>query len=217
MSSIKIICPPAAEIADLGSITCFEDFGQIQGVAFQRQESAPGTKNAFVTATNPILVKASWDAFIAASDSTKLQVAPSVVENPTNTPGAARTSGGGNAKVGGINKIIGVEASTFEFTLNAYDQGAITALKSYMQEPKLGVFIFNEHGQIGAIVDNRTTPTEYYPIPIAPRTFFVGDKGFGGLEEEDFNMMMWSMLANWSNNFVILNPTDFNPLSDLAN
>lgn len=217
MSSIKILCPLEAEIADLGSLTCFEDFGQIQGLAFQRQESAPGTKNAFVTATNSALVKASWDAFIAASDGTKLQVSPSVVENPTQTPGAARTSGGGNAKVGGINKNIGVEATTWEFTLNAFDQGIITNMKKYMQEPKLGVYLFNEHGQIGAIVDDRDTPTQYFPIPIAPRTFFVGDKGLGGLEEEDYNMVMWSTLANWSDNFVILNPTDFNPLSDLTN
>lgn len=216
MSSNKIICPPALEIADLPAITCFEDFGQIQGLAFQRQFASAGVKNSFVTATNSALVKASWDAFIAAADSTKVQVTP-LVENPTNAAGAARTSGGGNAKVGGINKNIGVEASTFEFTLNAYDQGIIKALKTYMQEPSLGVFLFNEHGQIGCIVDDRDTPTAYLPIPIAPRTFFVGDKTFAGLEEEDFNMMMWSMLANWSDNFVVINPTDFNPLTDLAN
>lgn len=216
MSSIKIICPPSAEIQDITISTCLEDFGQIQKAALQRQYASAGTKNAFVTATNSILVKASWDAFIAAADSTKIQTTP-YIENPTFAAGAARTTGGGNGTVGGINKKIGTEVTTAEFYLNAYNQGTIEELKMYMQETSLGIFLFNEHGQIGCLTDDRTTPTEYYPIPVAPRTFFVSDKQFGGLEEEDRNMLMFEFLANWSDKFVIVNPTDFNPLTDLTN
>ena len=216
MSSIKIICPPATEIEDLAALTCYEDFGQIQKMAFQRQYASAGVKNSFIEATNSILVKASWDAFIAAADSTKLQMTP-YVENPTTTPGTARTTGGGNATIGGTNKVIGTESTTNEYYLNAYNQGIVKSLKTYMSEPSLGVFLFNEHGQIGAIADDRDTPTAYYPVPIAPRTMFVGDKLFAGLEEEDRNMLSFEYLANWSDNFVILNPTDFNPITDLAN
>lgn len=216
MSSILIVCPPTSEIQDIDAQSCLEDFGQMQKAAFQRQYSAPGTKNAFVTASNSILVKASWDAFIAASDATKLQVTP-YIENPVTEAGGSRTVGGGNATLGGTNKVIGSEATQNDYYLNAYNQGIIEQLKKYMQEFSLGVYLFNEHGQIGCLVDDRTTPTTYYPIPIAPRTFFVGDKKLSGLEEEDRNMLSWQYLANWSDKFVILNPTDFNPLTDLTN
>lgn len=216
MSSIKIICPPATEIQDISALTCYEDFGQIQKVAFQRQFSAVGVKNAFVVATNSILTKANWDVFIAASDNTKIQVTP-YIENPVSEPGAARTVGGGNATLGGTNKVIGKEATTNDYYLNAYNQGVIEELELYMQEPSLGVFLFNEHGQIGCLVDDRDTPANHYPIPIAPRTFFVGDKRLSGLEEEDRNMLSWQYLGGWSKKFVILNPSDFNPLTDLAN
>lgn len=216
MSSIKIVCPPALEIQDITIPTCFEDFGQIQRASFQRIYSAVGVKNTFVTATNDIKLKASWDAFIAAADSTKIQVTPDL-ENPTYEPGAARTTGGGNATLGGINKKIGTEVTTGEFYLNAYKQSTIAQMKAYMQERNIGIYYFNEHGQIGCIADDPESPTEFYPIPIAPRTLFIGDKRFGGLEEEDRNMLMLEHFANWSDKFVIVNPTDFNPLVDLVN
>lgn len=217
MSSIKFVCPPAAEITDIPAVTCFEDFGQIQKIALQRVYSTGITKNSFAnTGVGDIKLKASWDVFLAAADGTKLQVTPDV-EAPTFEPGAARTVGGGNATVGGITKKIGREPSNITFTLNAYNQGIIEALKSYETERAIGVFLFNEHGQIGCIVNNRTTPTAYYPIPVAPRTFFVGDKNIGGLEAEDSNQLMFSFLPNWSDKFVVVTPTDFNPLTDLIN
>lgn len=215
MSSIKIICPLPAEIQDITQGSCLEDFGQIQKLAFQRQYAGT-SRNGFIIGTNPITTKANWDAFLAASDSTKIQVTP-FVENPTQTAGGARTTGGGNATVGGINKKIGREVTTNEFTLNAYNQGVIAELKKYEQETGLGVYLFNEHGQIGCIVDDRATPLNHRPIPIPPRTFFVGDKAIGGLEAEDMNMLMFEFYANWADNFVIVDPVDFNPLTDLVN
>ncbi len=217
MSSTLIKCPAPAEIPDIPTATCLEDFGQIQKLGFQRQFSSAGVKNAFPnTGVGEIRLKASWDALLAAADSTKVQVSPDV-EAPTFEPGAARTTGGGNATLGGITKNIGKEPTSADFTMNAYKQSIVEELKKYEQELSLGVFLFNEHGQIGCLVDDPATPTEYYPIPIAPRTFFVGDKMFGGLEAEDNNKLLWQFFANWSDKFVVVDPTDFNPLTDLVN
>jgi hypothetical protein len=217
MSSIKIVCPPTTEIGDISTATCLEDFGQIQKAAFQRQFASAGVKNSFTaTGAGDIKLKASWDAYMAAADSTKIQITPDI-EAPTFNPGGARTTGGGNATIGGITKNIGIEPTSADFTLNSYNQGIIEELKAYQQELALGVLLFNEHGQIGCITDNRTTPTAYYSIPIAPRTLFVGDKMFGGLEAEDNNKLLWQFLPNWSDKFVVVNPTDFNPLTDLVN
>jgi hypothetical protein len=217
MSSIKIVCPLPAEIPDIATATCLEDFGQIQKLSLQRQFASAGTKNAFPdTGLGEIRLLASWTALLAAIDNTKVQVTPDV-ENPTSEAGAARTVGGGNATIGGITKNIGREPSTMTFTLNAYNQGIIEDMKAYEYELAIGVYLFNEHGQIGCLVDDRDTPTEYYPIPIAPRTFFVGDKMFGGLEAEDSNTLTYQFLPNWSDKFVVVDPTDFNPLTDLVN
>lgn len=216
MSSIKITCPLASEIQDITLFDCFEDFGQIQKAALQRVYSTGTTKNSIAYSnTTDIFDLASWTALIAATDGTKVQVTPEI-ENPTFAAGAARTTGGGNATLGGINKKIGIEVTTGEFTLNAYTQNTIAEMKLYMQERALGIWYFNEHGQIGCLVDDITTPTQCYPIPIAQRTFFVGDKMFGGLEAEDNNMMMLEHMANWSDKFAIITPTAYNPL-DLTN
>ena len=217
MSSIKLICPPASEIPDIPGATCLEDFGQIQKLALQRGFESSGVKNSFpASGVGEIKLKASWDALLAAADNTKIQVTPEI-EAPTFEAGAARTVGGGNATIGGITKNIGREPSSFSATLNAYQQGTIEAMKSYEQELDLAVYLINEHGQIGCLVDDRTTPTTYYPIPVARRTYFVGDKVIGGLEAEDSNSLMFQLYPNWSDKFVVVNPTDFNPLTDLVN
>jgi hypothetical protein len=77
----------------------------------------------------------------------------------------------------------------------------------------LGVFLFNENGQIEALQDP-TTPTTYYPIPI--RSLFISDKGHGGLESPDSNNISWQFAPNYSDNLAIVTPTDFNPLTDLV-
>ena len=75
----------------------------------------------------------------------------------------------------------------------------------------LGVYLFDENGSIEAIQDE-TTPTTYYPIPI--RSLFIGDKTHGGLEAPDSNSIQWAFLPNYSDDLVIIAP-DFNPLTDL--
>lgn len=213
----KYSCPPAAAIPDIATADCLENFGQTQKAAFQRVFASAGVKNEFTaTGLGDIKLLASWDAFLAAADSTKAQVTPDL-EAPVFEPGAVRTVGGGNATIGGISKSIGREATAVSFMMNVYKQSIITELKDFQDELALGVFEFNQYGQIGCIVDDPATPAAYYPIPIAKQTFFVGDKKIGGLEEEDSNVLSYQFLPNWSDNFVVVAPTDFNPLTDLVN
>lgn len=210
-------CPASAAIPSITSATCLENFGQTQKLAFQRVFASAGVKNAFTaTGLGDIKLKASWDTFLAAADATKAQMSP-VVEQPAITAGAARTKGGGNATVGGINKVIGSEATTATFLINVSKQAIIAQLKDFQDELSLGVFMFNEYGQIGCLVDDPATPAAYYPIPIASQTLFVGDKSIMGLEDEDNNVLSWNFYPNWSDKFVVVTPTDFNPLTDLVN
>ena len=205
-------CPAGAHIPDLNIPECKESMGQLQKVLFQRVFKTAGVKNSFTSVASPAL-KASWTALLSASNGSKVTVSP-YIQNPTSEPGAARTFGSGNQTMGGIPIVIGREPTTFNGIMYEESQGAVAPLKDYSCE-NLGVYLVDENGMIGCLVDNVTTPTAYYPIPV--KSFFIGDKKLGGLEEPDSNTIQWSFLPNWSDKFKLVPPTDFNPLTDLAN
>ena len=206
-------CPAASAITTIPAVACGENFGQIQKVAFQRLQKADGTKNSF-TSTASILLKASWTALMAAADGSKVVVSP-YIEAPTSEPGAARTFGGGNETLGGVEEVLGAEPTAFSAVLRRIPQSVIKVMKELMCEANvgnLGVYLFNENGQIECLQDS-TTATIYYPIPI--RSLFISDKGHGGLENPDSNNISWQFAPNYSDNLKIVTPTDFNPLTDL--
>lgn len=205
-------CPAAAALPDVPAITCAETFGQIQKVAFQRLTKADGSKNSFTSAA-AIALLASWTPKLSAADDTKIVVSP-YIQAPTAEAGAARTFGGGNETLGGVEDIIGREPTPFTGVIRKAPQSVIKALKEMQCESwsdNLGIFLFDENGAIGAIEDGTTAGT-YYPIPI--RSLFIGDKTLGGLEAPDSNAIQWSFLPNWSDDLAIIAP-DFNPLTDL--
>ena len=70
--------------------------------------------------------------------------------------------------------------------------------------------IRDENGNIECLTDGSGN---HYPIPV--RALFVSDKGHGGLEAPDSNTIQWSFLPNYSDDLVIVAPSDFNPLTDL--
>lgn len=208
---IQCSCPAATALTTIPAQGCAESFGQIQKVAFQRLE-ASGTKNGFSTSAK-ITALASWTALMAAADSTKIVVSP-YIQAPTTEAGAARTFGGGNETLGGVEMIIGREPTTFTGAIRAVAQSVIKTIKALQCEAiadNLGVYLFDENGNICCI--KGAAENEYHPIPI--RALFVGDKTFGGLEAPDSNAIQWSFLPNYSDDLGIVAPTDFNPLTDL--
>lgn len=205
-------CPQSAALQTIPANGCPESFGQIQKVAFQRLSKDNGEKNAF-TSDAAIGLKASWTALMAAADSTKVVISP-YIQAPTTEAGAARTFGGGNETLGGVEQVIGREPTAFTGVIRSVAQSVIKAMKSLQCEAtndNLGVYLFDENGNICAV--KGATEGTYYPIPI--RSLFVGDKSFGGLEEPDSNAIQWSFLPNYSDDLTIVSPTDFNPLTDL--
>lgn len=210
--SLLCNCPAGAALADIPISECPESFGQVQKVIFQRIFSTGSTKNSFVAATADPKLKASWTPLLTAADGSKVVQSP-YIQAPTTEAGAAKTYGGGNETLGGIEIIIGREPTSFTGNILRSTQDTIAALKTFMCET-VGVYLVDEFGRIGALVDNRTTPTKYSPIPI--QGLFVGDKSLGGLEAPDMNVVSWKFFPNWSDNLAILTPTDFNALTDLA-
>lgn len=204
-------CPAGAHIADLSIAECKESMGQLQKVLFQRIYKTAGTLNSIDDLTK----KASFTSLLSASDGSKVTVSP-YIQGPTTEPGAARTFGGGNETLGGIEIIIGREPTTFTGTIYQESQKTIAQLKQYMCE-NVGVYLIDENGNIGCLVDDMDEPTKYMPIPIGK--LFVGDKNLGGFENPDSNTIEWSFFPNWSDKFFIVKREnmDYNPLTDLVN
>lgn len=205
-------CPAASALTTIPAAGCPVTFGQIQKIAFQRLVKEDGSLNVFST-SNDIILKASWTALMASTSSTKIVISP-YVQAPTNEAGGARTFGGGNETLGGVEIVIGREPSTFNAVIRSTDQSIIKAMKALQceaQADNLGVFLFDENGAIEAL--KGTTSGSYKPIPI--RSLFIGDKAHGGLEAPDSNAISFSFLPNYSDDLAILKPQDFNPLTDL--
>lgn len=198
---------------DIPVSNCPESFGQIQKVAFQRLYKSTGEKNSFKTDAG-IEKKASWTPLLSADDDTKIVISP-YIQAPTAEAGAARTFGGGNETLRGVEEIVGREPTPFTGVMRKLPQKIIKALKELQCESwgdNLGVYLFDENGAIGAIQDAKTATT-HYPIPI--RSLFIGDKTLGGYEAPDSNNIQWVFLPNWSDDLAIIAPEDFNPLTDL--
>lgn len=198
---------------DIPVSNCPESFGQIQKVAFQRLYKSTGEKNSFKTDAG-IEKKASWTPLLSADNDTKIAISP-YIQAPTAEAGAARTFGGGNETLGGVEEIVGREPTPFTGVMRKLPQKIIKALKELQCESwgdNLGVYLFDENGAIGAIQDAKTATT-HYPIPI--RSLFIGDKTLGGYEAPDSNNIQWAFLPNWSDDLAIIVPEDFNPLTDL--
>lgn len=206
-------CPAGTALPDIPVSNCPESFGQIQKVAFQRLYKIIGEKNSF-NADAGIGKKASWTPLLSADNDTKIVISP-YIQAPTAEAGAARTFGGGNETLGGVEEIMGREPTPFTGVMRKLPQKIIKALKELQCESwgdNLGVYLFDENGAIGAIQDAKTATT-HYPIPI--RSLFIGDKTLGGYEAPDSNNIQWVFLPNWSDDLAIIVPEDFNPLTDL--
>lgn len=204
-------CPAGAHIADLDIADCKESMGQVQKVAFQRIYKTAGELNIVEDATK----KASFATLFSAADGSKMVVSP-YLQGPTTEPGAARTFGGGNQTLGGIEITIGREPTNFNAVMYQESQKTIKQMKQYMCE-NVGVWLIDENGNIGCLVDDNDNPTKFMPIPIGK--LFIGDKNLGGFEEPDSNSISWAFYPNWSDNLYIIKreELDFNPLTDWVN
>jgi len=202
-------CPAGASIPSVPNATCPQDFGQIQKIIFQRIFATGTTKNTMTKANAATL--AAWTALFSANDGTKAVITP-YVEAPTSDGGDAITYGGGNDTLGGVTKVVGTNPTNMTFALRQIVQSIAKGLKALMCELNMGVYFVNGDGQI---MGKEISEGNFGPIPI--QTLFVGDLKLNGLETPDENALTFSLPANWSDDIAIITPSDFNPLTDLAN
>lgn len=208
-----------AELNDVPLGTGIENFGQVQKVIFFHLKNSAGAKIKFepelaMSPTDPALI-ANWTALLGASDETKPVQSPFISE-PVFTAGAKRSYGGGNATMGGVTINIGAEVTTFEGKFLSNSQAAVKAMKTFMVGSgvgytSVGVVLVNEAGQLGFVSNGlATTALDLYPIPV--HSLFIGDLAIGGLEAVDSNMISFELKKDWSDNFYVVTPSDFDAL-----
>ena len=185
-----------------------------------RLKKADGTVNKFTDGVaTGIDKKAAWTAAMALTDGGKVVISP-YIQAPTEDGGDARTFGGGNDTLGGVEIVIGRNPMNFSGVMRGVPQSIVKIMKNLQCEASgdnLGVILFDENGNIEAIkevVSGTPDVISYKPIPI--RSLFVGDKVHGGLEAPDSNAISWKFLPNYSDDLAIVAPSDFNPLTDLV-
>lgn len=194
-------CPLGTTLPDIPKFTCGESFGQIQKLAFQRLKGTSGTANKF-TADKEITKKASWDTLLAATDDTKIVVTP-FLNAPSAEAGAARTFGGGNDSLGGIEEVVGAEPTPFTAVFRRLPQSIVKAMKELVCESQahnLGVYLIDENGAVGALAGE--TEGDYSAIPV--ESLFIGDKTLGGFDAPDSNGIQFSFRPNWSDDLKVV-------------
>ena len=191
-------CPAASTLPTIPAETCAQNFGQRQKFIFQRLRDGHGDR---IPITDVDAAKIStWIALKAAQDDTKIAVTP-FIENPADDGGDARTYGGGNETLNGIEMVIGSNPINVTCRLNGKKQDIIAALKSLECEAlsnNLGVYAINEKGQIEGIKEGR----DWYPAPI--QKFFVSDKKHGDFDGPDYNDMSFSYAPGYSDSLDVI-------------
>lgn len=188
-----ITCPKPTAIGTIPATGCKADFGQTLKIGFQR------TGNSITDAATAIL-EATWTALKAGTGDTKVVFTP-ILSGVVTEPGKVKEYGSGNDVPWGIPIPISSDPTKVTVKLIQYSPEQIRALKD-LQGEDLVIYLINEVGWIGAIEKADDT---IVGIPI--RSLNIGDRKLGGLEAPDEHEMTFSLPANWSDYFTIIDPT----------
>ena len=197
-STLAICCPAPTAIASAVTVLnpCPDDVGQIQKMIFWRRGQS-------IVSLATAIISTTWTTLLAAADATKAIPTPFLanVELPPSEP---REFGGGNETRWGAPIRKGGATVPVTASIYQWDQDTITALKKLRCE-SLDVLFVNESNQIvysdaGGV---------FAGFQVAIGSFFVSDKGFGGLDDADSNVLMFNLKPNWSDTLEITVETTF--------
>jgi len=201
--SLVICCPSPTAIASAVTVLnpCPEDIGQIQKMVFWRRGQT-------IASVATALISTTWTTLLAAADDTKAIVTP-FLANVEIAPSEPREFGGGNETRNGAPIRKGGATVQVSASIYQYDQDTITALKALRCET-LDVLFINESDQL--IYSDSSNVSGFH---VAENSLFVSDKGVGGLDDADQNMLIFNLKPNWSDTLEVTVATTF--LLDMVN
>lgn len=151
------------------------------------------------TAPNPITAQASWDAFKAATDSTKIVLTPIMANVIINSSEKQSEGGNTNETAFGVEQYLGEGAVevTGEFrNLTPAQKKALTQF-SYESDISLGVenltvYMINKNNEV---FHNEVTAGQAKGIPLY--NFRVGSRGSQGFNSDDKIPFSYSLRPEW--------------------
>ncbi len=196
-STKTVCCPRPTAIASAVTVLnpCPADVGQIQKLVFWRRGQSMSVASS-ITST-------AWTTLLAATGDTKAIVTP-FLANVELAASEAREFGGGNETRWGAVIRKGGSSPVFTASMYQEDQDVITSLKALACEA-LDVIFINESNQF--VYSDSASAFDGFQI--ANVSFFVSDKGIGGLEDADMNTITFNVKPNWSDTLEIGAQTTF--------
>lgn len=200
MGSLTVCCP-APSAVDGCVLTgllnpCPADVGQIQKIIFWRSGNTMTNATSAVDST-------VWAALAAITSGDTKAVVTSFLHNVELPPNEAHEYGGGNETRWGSPLRKGGSSPVFSANMLGEDQDFITIMKGWRCEA-LEVLFINEANQL--IYSDASTVSGF---PVVPNSFFVSDKGFGGQDDWDSNLIKFNLQPNWSDTLEISTATTF--------
>jgi len=200
-STLSVCCPVPTAIASAVTTLnpCPSDVGQIQKLVFWRRGQS-------IASLATAVISTTWTTLLAATGDTKAVVTP-FIANVEVAPSEAREFGGGNETRWGAPIRKGGSSVVFTASMYQEDQDVISALKDLACE-SLDVVMINESNQF-VYSDTSGGTAGFYGFEVAGKSLFVSDKGIGGLDDADSNMITFNLKPNWSDTLEISTETTF--------
>lgn len=205
-------CTSAASLTAIPALDCSVSLAQVQRLIFQRVTTS-GSRNEITDTPDDPAVLATWTALKAAVDSTKVVVTP-ILGNPVTDEAGFREFGGGNETPDGIP--IRLDANPTPFSCRLYAATAqqdIAAAIEALAGESLQVYMVDSTGRIAGETDDVGTPTLLRGFKI--RSLAVSDLILGGFDGVDYNVIQFELLPGWSRTLRIVEPSDFDALTEL--
>lgn len=212
-------CPDDGILGDIPASDCPFDLKQIQRIAFATQgqviwDSADGTGTGLLgvpQVDSQLDTLADWQARLTAVDATKMVISPLIGGDPIIEAGEAITEGGGdNTTLNGAPEVTGTNPSSFSAVFKSLQPATEKALKQ-LGCKNLEVYFILEGGRI--VAEGNDTNATLKGLNV--QSFFVSDRNNAGFGTKDTNTISFELPAGWSENIVLVDPVDFNPLYDI--
>ncbi len=202
-------CPKASSLTEIVADLCGVDLTQIQKIGFQRVGF--GFNAADATLPADIMELADWQAFLTATDDSKIVITPFIGGNPTITAGAPITEGGGdNSTLNGVTRIPDNNPADFSTEFISLNSSTERALKALRCEDNLVVYFFLRGGKIA--VTEVTAGSHYEGFGV--QSLNVTDRNNAGFGTHDMITLTFSMPSGYSDYLEVITP-NFNPLTEL--
>lgn len=200
-------CPQTEPIGTIPLVACKFNIDQIQKVVFQLRG------NTFLL--DAIKLEASWTPLLTATDNTKVTSTPILGANPLITPGGAISEGGGdNSTMNGKEVITGTNPSLFTADFRNMAPSQEKAIKSLMCfEGMLQVYFITRNNQILVSQLDLDVDTSHKGFDID--ALYLSDRDTQGFGKDDMHKLRFSLNPGWSEDIVLIDATDFSPLSVL--